>query len=281
MVTAEVARMPFGKHKNTPINEIDPLYLEWVLANCQQISPDLKRAICTRLGLEFKDDPKDKEIAELQASNQELRHKILVSRLEAYDQGYQDGKNENIVNKVKEWHRTLAQDYQGSTKALTAVNDAFDRLRKTLDFKDDESVDSDHEWITLEDYCLERELLLDHSQLIKEGLAIVRQLRTNGSPPPHKLRHDRYGFVNGYRRCTLDGWYEEFKPRYVPRQSMSGFSLPGSIRRMRLRASNVSNGSQEGLGEPQVQERKGRTSDLTIQKGAPIPARESCPLSTQ
>ena len=69
--------MPFGKYKNTPIEKIDPTYLEWVLANCQQISPDLKRAICTRLGLEFKDDPKDKEIAELQASNQELRHKTL------------------------------------------------------------------------------------------------------------------------------------------------------------------------------------------------------------
>ena len=86
--------MPFGKHKDKPINEIDTHYLEWVLANCQQISPDLKRAICTQLGLEFKDDPKDKEIAELQASNQELRHKNLVSTLEAYDQGYEDGKRE-------------------------------------------------------------------------------------------------------------------------------------------------------------------------------------------
>ena len=123
----------------------------------------------------FKDDPKDKEIAELQASNQELRHKILVSRLEAYDQGYQDGKNENIVNKVKEWHQSLAQDYQGSTEAMTVVNDAYDRLRKALDFKDDESADSDQQWITLEDYCVERDLVLDHSQLIKEGLAIARQ----------------------------------------------------------------------------------------------------------
>ena len=129
--------MPFGKYKNKPINEIDPTYLEWVLANCQQISPDLKRAICTRLGLEIKDDPKDKEIAELQARIKELREKNLVSRLEAYDQGYQDGKNENLVNKVKEWHRSLAQDYQGSTEAMTVVNDAYDRLRKALDFKDE------------------------------------------------------------------------------------------------------------------------------------------------
>ena len=128
--------MPFGKYKNTPIEKIDPTYLEWVLANCQQLSPDLKRAICKQLGLEVKDDPKDKEIAELQASIQELRHKNLVSRLEAYDQGYQEGKDENLVNKVKEWHRSLAQDYQGSTEAMTAVNDAYDKLRKVLDFKD-------------------------------------------------------------------------------------------------------------------------------------------------
>ena len=129
--------MPFGKYKNKTINEIDPTCLEWVLANCQHISPDLKRAICIRLGLEFKDDPKDKEIAELQASNKELREKHLVSRLESYDQGYQDGKNENIVNKVKEWHQSLAQDYQASTDAMKAVNDAYDRLKKALDFRDE------------------------------------------------------------------------------------------------------------------------------------------------
>ena len=222
--------MPFGKHKNKPIDEIDPTYLEWVLANCQQISPDLKRAICTQLGLEVKDDPKDREIAELHASIQELRQRMLVSRLEAYDQGYEDGKSEGQANcirdKVREWHRSLAQDYQGSTEAMTAVNDAYDRLRKALEFKDDESiefVDSDQKWITLEDYCLERDLLLDHSQLIKEGLAIARHLRTNGSPPPHKLPHDRYGLVNGYRRCTLDGWYEEFVGRKEVKFSAASF----------------------------------------------------------
>ena len=67
--------------------------------------------------------------------------------------------------------------------------------------------------MTLEDYCLERDLLLDHPQLIREGLTITRHLRTNGSPPPHKLPHDRYGSVNGYERCTLDGWYEEYVGR--------------------------------------------------------------------
>ena len=72
---------------------------------------------------------------------------------------------------------------------------------------------SDQEWMTLEDYCLERDLLLDHPQLIKEGLAITRYLRTNGLPEPHTLPHEQYGSVNGYRRCRLDRWYEEFMAR--------------------------------------------------------------------
>ena len=67
--------------------------------------------------------------------------------------------------------------------------------------------------MTLEDYCLERDLLLNQIQLISEGQAITRYLRTHGLPCPHKLPHDRYGTVNGYRRCSLDRWYEEFIDR--------------------------------------------------------------------
>ena len=73
--------------------------------------------------------------------------------------------------------------------------------------------ESDQEWMTLEDYCLERDLLLDQTQLITEGHAITRYLRTHFLPGPHKLPHDQYGTVNGYRRCSLDRWYEEFMAR--------------------------------------------------------------------
>jgi hypothetical protein len=212
MATAKAARMPFGKFKNTPIEKIDPSYLEWVLANCQQISPDLKRAICTRLGLEVQDDPKDREIEALQQSIQELRHKVLVSRLEAYDEGYQDGKNENLVKKVKEWHQSLSHDYQGSTEAMTVVNVAYDRLRKALEFKN-APIDHEQQCMTLEDYCLERDVSLDHRQLIKEGLAITRHLRTAGLPAPNKVPHERFGTVNRYKRCTLDRWYQKFMAR--------------------------------------------------------------------
>jgi hypothetical protein len=212
MTTAEAASMPFGKYKNTPIDKIDPSYLEWVLANCQHISADLKRAICTRLGLEVKDDHKDREIEALKQTIQELRHKVLVSRLEAYDEGYQDGKNEKLGNKVHEWHESLAQDYQGSIEAMTVVEVAYDRLRKALEFKDD-LIDHEQKGMTLEDYCLERDLSLDQCQLIREGLAVARQLRTNGLPAPQKVPHDRYRTVNGYQRCTLDRWYQEFMAR--------------------------------------------------------------------
>ena len=45
-----------------------------------------------------------------------------------------------------------------------------------------ESFQSDQEWMTLEDYCLERDLLLDQTQLIREGHAITRYLRTHFLP---------------------------------------------------------------------------------------------------
>ena len=76
-----------------------------------------------------------------------------------------------------------------------------------------EFLETDQEWMTLEDYCLERDLPLDHSQLIREGKAITRHLGTNSLPGPHKLPHEQYGTINGYRRCSLDRWYEEFMAR--------------------------------------------------------------------
>ena len=76
--------------------------------------------------------------------------------------------------------------------------------------------------MTLEDYCLERDLLLDHSQLIKEGKAITRYHRTHSLPGPHKLPHDQYGTINGYRRCSLDRWYEEFMARQQVKDSTVG-----------------------------------------------------------
>ena len=76
-----------------------------------------------------------------------------------------------------------------------------------------EFFESDQDWMTLADYCLERDLLLDQGQLIKEGKAITRYHRTHSLPEPHKLPHDQYGTINGYSRCSLDRWYEEFVAR--------------------------------------------------------------------
>ena len=36
-----------------------------------------------------------------------------------------------------------------------------------------ESLETNHEWMTLEDYCLERDLILDQGQLIREGKAMT------------------------------------------------------------------------------------------------------------
>jgi hypothetical protein len=76
-----------------------------------------------------------------------------------------------------------------------------------------EFFESNQEWMTVEEYCLERDLLLDHTQLIKAGQGITRYLCTHGLPGPHKLPHERYGTINGYRRSSLDRWYEEFIAR--------------------------------------------------------------------
>jgi hypothetical protein len=53
---------------------------------------------------------------------------------------------------------------------MTVVEVAHDRLSKALEFKDEESGESDHQLIALEDYCLERNLQLDHCPLVKEKL---------------------------------------------------------------------------------------------------------------
>ncbi len=86
--------------------------------------------------------------------------------------------------------------------------DVIDEVNEFCEF-----LGTDQEWMTLEDYCLERDLLLDHRQLIKEGKAIAQFHRTHCLPGPHKLPHDQYGTINGYRRCSLDHWYEEFIAR--------------------------------------------------------------------
>jgi hypothetical protein len=95
---------------------------------------------------------------------------------------------------------------------MTVENEAHVRLSKALEIKDD-LIDHEQEWMTLEDYCLERGLSLDHRQLIKEGLALTRHLHTAGLQAPNKIPHERFGVVNGYQRCTLDRWYQEFMVR--------------------------------------------------------------------
>src|SRR5690348_6515986 len=44
-------RMPFGKYRYRPLEEIPESYLLWVLDNCDNISPTLQAALRQRLGV--------------------------------------------------------------------------------------------------------------------------------------------------------------------------------------------------------------------------------------
>lgn len=37
--------MPFGKHRNTPLDEVPPKYLRWVLKEVKHLDPDLRADI--------------------------------------------------------------------------------------------------------------------------------------------------------------------------------------------------------------------------------------------
>jgi len=41
--------MPFGKHRGRPLRQIRRSYLRWILDNCDQLQPELNRAIVAML----------------------------------------------------------------------------------------------------------------------------------------------------------------------------------------------------------------------------------------
>lgn len=94
----DTVRMPFGKHRGRPLCEIPESYLYWVLDNCENASPTLKKQI------------------------------------EAYlpgDEGEPQGTA--IVDLVPAWYRKLALEFNpdhkaGSHEGMKAVNRARDLL---------------------------------------------------------------------------------------------------------------------------------------------------------
>ena len=93
--------------------------------------------------------------------------------------------SENIANKVKEWHQSLAQEYQDHRHEV--VNDAYDRLGKPWISRMNEFVDSDQESITLErllPQCQSRCCCLSLMMFLEQPLALCRHLVQRGSSTP-------------------------------------------------------------------------------------------------
>jgi hypothetical protein len=97
-------QMPFGKYRGWELDEIPEGYLIWVLDNCRNIAPTLRRLIQRRLGL--LDEPRQATPAP------------------------------DWQGAVQQWYRQLTLDFHpdrgGSTEAMQAINEAYDRLRKVL-----------------------------------------------------------------------------------------------------------------------------------------------------
>lgn len=113
-------RMPFGKHRGMDLDDIEDSYLLWCLANIENMNPFLKEAIQERLGLNRSKPPPPPP-----PPRQPPPPPAGVIAKDELD------------SKVKQWFRSVAMDYhpdrrRGNSEAMTALNDAHDRLRKTL-----------------------------------------------------------------------------------------------------------------------------------------------------
>lgn len=99
-------RMPFGKHRGRPLDEVPDSYLVWILDNLDLTDrPTLREAIRRRLNL---DRPAG-----------------------SVPPGVDVGKA------IKTWYRKLAFDFhpdrrKGSNEAMLAINEAYERLCKDL-----------------------------------------------------------------------------------------------------------------------------------------------------
>lgn len=104
-------KMPFGKHKDLPLNEVPEDYLRWVLGNCDRINPTLKEAIRKQLGLDENDKPKPAPAME--------------------------DAPEDLKPRLKSWYRKLAKEFHpdrrgGSDEAMIAINRAKQLLFESL-----------------------------------------------------------------------------------------------------------------------------------------------------
>jgi hypothetical protein len=116
MKPEDFVRMPFGKHRGKLIQDVPIDYLKW----------------CFR---------------EWDWTDNELLRRAIESHLAGTSRGHQDPEPkqtrrpvDDLCSKLRSWKRGLAMDYHpdrrgGSSDAMSALNEAFERLAKTLDIR--------------------------------------------------------------------------------------------------------------------------------------------------
>lgn len=100
-----LVKMPFGKYRDEPLEEIPTGYLEWVVRNCTRIDPWLRRLIDVEL---------------------EERKQPVPERQNGAD----------WVPIISRWYRELAMKFHpdrgGSHEQMQAINEANDLLKRLL-----------------------------------------------------------------------------------------------------------------------------------------------------
>lgn len=110
-------RMPFGKHKGSPLNEVPRSYLEWCYLEACEDRPGLKKAIA-------------KELERRDAEGESCRRSGTPPR-------QQQQPPDALRATIKTWYRELVMRYHpdrtlDNGAAMKAVNDAYERLTELL-----------------------------------------------------------------------------------------------------------------------------------------------------
>ena len=107
-------RMPFGKHKGLELCDVPDNYLDWLLSI--DLRPRLRRQVesevqARRFSGRSVDEPEDEPDEEEESSS-------------------------DLQGLIRAWHRELVMKYHpdrgGCHEAMIAINDACERLRRTL-----------------------------------------------------------------------------------------------------------------------------------------------------
>ena len=112
-------RMPWGKHRGQEIANLPASYLCWVLEECDNVNPFLR-----------------KEMREVLARRLDLESAVVTRYV---TEEVRAGPQINLERAVSTWFRKLSlrwhPDRGGSDKAMQAINDAHDEIREALELR--------------------------------------------------------------------------------------------------------------------------------------------------